>query len=158
MLGAQHSGINRKSRTIVAQNNQPFTLWFNTLDRISFHACMHGGTRAKHTRLLATAGVYNSLQVECDQSHSHQPWNIVRHGAGLKFDTATEAEYPTLLCKRMADPLCSHLNLPLQTRPPSQHAEVSLSLGNRVTKAKPLIPEFFDIQLMTTDLPPNARG
>lgn len=73
----------------------------------------------------------------------------------LKFDTATEAEYPTLLCKRMADLLCSHLNLPLQTRPLSQHAEVSRSLGNHVTK--PLIPEFFDIQLMTTDLPPNAK-
>lgn len=34
------------TKLVLEQNNQPFTLWFNTLDRISFHACMHGGARA----------------------------------------------------------------------------------------------------------------
>ena len=82
--------------------------------------------------------------MECDNSHEHAAWSIHREGEGLRFDTALEAEYPSLLAKRMADLLADHINLPMsQQLNPNQAAR--RGMGNFVKKAPPLVPEFSQI-------------
>lgn len=71
-----------------------------------FHACMHGGARDKLTALLHTCPHLCRLEVRCDKQHQHQPWTISRTiQGGWQFDTSAEAEYPLLLCSRMASAL-----------------------------------------------------
>ena len=41
--------------------DKEFKAWFDALERVSFHKCMHGGTRAKRSRLFATRGLNCSL-------------------------------------------------------------------------------------------------
>lgn len=112
--------------------------------RVDFHACMHGSKRAKKTRLLAQAGLFDSLACECDGAHEHLPWTIEPQGRGLRFATADEAQYPTLLCTRMAQRLVqSATEQGLQLVPqPTTAQQTRHSLGNLTIKSKPLIPEF----------------
>ena len=43
---------------LVAEFDDPaFTIWFSALVPTDFHVCMHGGTRNKRTRLLASPGL-----------------------------------------------------------------------------------------------------
>ena len=65
-----------------------FVEWFRNLEKVSFHSCMHGGTRAKHTRLLASAGLYSQLAMSCDNSHP------MRHGTLPKRQTASALTQP----------------------------------------------------------------
>ena len=119
-----------------------FLRWFEGLDRVTFHMCMHGGSRAKNTRLLATKGLYTQLAAPCDGQHQHAPWGITKIGNSLHYDTAAEAEYPHLLCQRMADLLAEAVELP---RPPCTSTTSSTSrriLGQHVKQAPPLVPEF----------------
>ena len=83
-------------------NDAAFTQWFAALVATDFHACMHGGERNKRTRLLASAGLYDELAADCDNSHPHKPWFVVQRGSGLEFATAQEAECPKVLANRMA--------------------------------------------------------
>ena len=67
---------------------------------IRFHHCMHGGRRDKLTRLRSSpSAAFSVLAVECDKSHEHLPWGISSFG---KLFTADEAEFPDLLCSRLA--------------------------------------------------------
>ena len=76
--------------------------WFAALSRVDFRACMHGSESNKATRLLASPGLYDELAIECSNDHSHKPWFVVSAGSKLEFAIALEAEYPRLLCTRMA--------------------------------------------------------
>ena len=68
-----------------------------------FHACMHGGDRDKLTALLHNVPELERLGIRCDKSHPHRAWSVSRAvGGGWKFDTSAEAEYPMILCSRMA--------------------------------------------------------
>ena len=129
------------TKLVLETKNQPFIQWFGDLEKCSFHSCMHGGSRNKHTRILSSPNIFTRLIMECDGGHAHAPWNIQREGAGLKFDTAEEAEYPTTLCSRMADLLAEYIDLPNHHRMnPNQDAR--RGLGIFVKKAPPLVPEF----------------
>ena len=65
-----------------------------------FQHCMHGGHRDKHTRLRCwPTGAFTTLYSMCDGQHEHKPWGA--YGPG-KFATADEAEFPDLLCQRIA--------------------------------------------------------
>ena len=138
--------------------DKAFMEWFENLDRVTFHMCMHGGRRAKNTRLLATPNLYSQLAVACDAKHDHAPWNITKMGNSLQYDTAAEAEYPPLLCQRMADLLAEAVQLPL---PPAKATTSSTSrrvLGNHVKQAPPLVPEFAAIVEMPHEpKQPNHR-
>ena len=75
-----------------------------------FDACMHGSSRNKSTSILGTAGVFDALAVRCDGSHTHQPWSASKSAtSGWVFDTAGEAEYPSLLSKRLAACIMKHV-------------------------------------------------
>ena len=74
-----------------------------------FHACMHGGSRDKLTGLLHNCPQLLSMEMRCDGQHSHQAWSVSRSlGGGWKFDTSAEAEYPLLMCKRLAHAFAEH--------------------------------------------------
>ena len=139
-------------------NDAQFLQWFESLDRVTFHMCMHGGSRAKNTRLLATPGLYTQLAAECDKQHPHEPWGITKVGNSLQYDTALEAEYPNLLCQRMADLLAQAVDLP---RPPIQAKPSSTSrriLAHHVKQAPPLVPEFSSfLEMMQPPTQPNHK-
>ena len=48
---------------------------------------------------VAPAASFASLGIACDGNHDHLPWGASRRG---RFHTADEAEFPDLLCPRMA--------------------------------------------------------
>ena len=129
---------------LVAEMNEvSFTLWFAALVATDFHSCMHGGERNKRTRLLASAGLYDELAADCDNSHPHKLWFVVRRGSGLEFATAFEAEYPRVLATRVAAYLRRQAEAEhLQLGPNLSPAKSSTCLGSADGKAKPLIPEF----------------
>ena len=75
-----------------------FIRWYFSLVSTMFDACMHGSTRDKSTTILGSPGVFESLGIRCDKSHSHQAWSATKTiHQGWVFDTAAEAEYPALL-------------------------------------------------------------
>ena len=137
---------------LVKQYEDPaFLEWYEQLDRVTFHMCMHGGKRAKNTRLLASQGLYTALAGPCDGQHEHEPWRITKVGTSLQYDTATEAEYPVLFCKRMADLLAESVQLP---QPPYSSTNTRTSrriLGHHTKQAPPLVPEFSEIVEMNAE-------
>ena len=69
----------------------------------TFHVCMHGGDRDKRTSLLHNCPWLKQLELRCDRSHNHKKWSVSRTLDGRwQYDTASEAEYPLLLCQRIA--------------------------------------------------------
>lgn len=46
--------------------------------------CMMGGTRPKWTRLVANFSAIEELNIECDNSHQHQPWGKTTDAHGLQ--------------------------------------------------------------------------
>ena len=71
-----------------------FADWCFALRNVQFHSCVHGGERAKDTRLRCTPAVFQELQASCDNSHKRAPWGIHRAMHGWSFDTSLEAQYP----------------------------------------------------------------
>ena len=71
-----------------------------TAGDILFQHCMHGGHRDKWTRLRSSPmPAFAPLSRTCDNSHPHKPWGSSAPG---KFATAEEAEFPDVLCDRIA--------------------------------------------------------
>lgn len=69
---------------------------------VTFQQCMHGGKRDKWSTFYTNAEWLLPLAKECDGSHVHAPWGITKDGIKYKFNTAEEAEYPPVLCQRIA--------------------------------------------------------
>ena len=64
---------------------------------------MRGGDRNKQTSLLHNCSELRQLELRCDGSHSHKSWSVSKSLDGRwKYDTASEAEYPPVLCQRIA--------------------------------------------------------
>ena len=80
-----------------------FSEWYFGFHPVEFDFCMHGGSRAKSTKLLVSSTKFAALGVMCDQSHKHEPWTIVSGFDKWIFSTAAEAQYPTLFCDRYAE-------------------------------------------------------
>ena len=72
------------------------------VEKVTFHACMFGSRRNKLTSLVATKGVFTSMNVCCDNSHDHLPWGVNRHVGQWKFATKDECEYPSQMCQAIA--------------------------------------------------------
>ena len=124
--------------------NKEFIQWFAALKKVDFHACMHGSERDKKTRLLASLGLYDSLGIQCDHTHAHKPRHITSRGQHLEFATALEAEYPRLLCQRMAQCLvhaAEDAQVKLEAQITSaQHARHAW--GTQTSRSKPLFCQF----------------
>ena len=125
-----------------------------------FHACMHGGCRDKQTALLHNVPEMCSMQAKCDNKHSHRPWSVRKVLGAWKFDTSSEAEYPLLLCQRLARifaQVCHRKGWPVSPEPRAVPATKYIAAkwkvaGGRQPRGrgvKPLIPEDFQIVDLT---------
>ena len=70
-----------------------------------FHACMHGGLRDKQVSFLSNCNL-SELCLSCDGHHTHAPWSS-EADEPLSIITS-EAEYPLLLCQRLANIVLQH--------------------------------------------------
>ena len=98
------SAENPKSAYLWEIEPWPSLLSDRRLEANDHQVCMLGGTRDKWSRWLATRGLFTSLQMVCDKSHIHKPWGFTAPSltSGWNFATAEEAEYPAILCQRVA--------------------------------------------------------
>ena len=72
------------------------------LRAVTFQQCMHGGKLDKWSTFYTNAPWLTFLAMECDGQHSHLPWGVTKDGKKYVFNTAEEAEYPPVLCERIA--------------------------------------------------------
>lgn len=91
------------AKYIKETNNIQLIQWYSELECVTFDACAHGSNRDKRTKLLATHGVFSDLEQDCPSNHQHASWTPFQMNKQTFFPTATKAEYPALLCSRMAD-------------------------------------------------------
>ena len=137
--------------------NEGFITWHFSLEATMFDACMHGSSRNKSTTILGSPGVFNSLAVRCDNSHSHEPWSAKKSdGRGWVFDTAAEAECPAVLARHLA--ACILQSIPSgpflnfkQLRLDSLQAQ-----GRQHRALKQLSPDFVTFHWLTHDAKPAA--
>ena len=126
--------------------NQALVEWYAGLECVMFDACAHGSDRDKRTKLLATPTVFSDLEQYCSGDHQHASWTPYQHNGRLCFPTASEAEYPTILCDRMAAcvlKFASSRNIVVSQTPKLKDL-MKLQLGQQSIKHPPLIPEFKD--------------
>ena len=132
----------------------------NKMHTVIWDNCMHGGSRAKRTRLDATTQAYENIRADCDGKHNHEPYKIYLDGV-WKFDTSIEGAYPDLLCKRLSEQLAQTWPSPIQPRDSWSLRMQTTSYTSKQHKRFPqLIPEFlkvFDMDLTQQPLPPLCK-
>ncbi|CAE7340979.1 unnamed protein product [Symbiodinium sp. CCMP2456] len=120
-----------------------FVEWFFDLQNVHFSMCMHGGQHKKDTRLRATPGVFDVLKADCDGAHEHLPYGYRWTAGAWTFDTASEAQYPRLLCQRMVRAASEAVSPALLRDATARFRLDSLAaVGSQTMKHPPLIPEF----------------
>ena len=67
-----------------------------------FHNCMMGGERQKQTTWWCNDQFFSSFNLPCSGDHPHKPWTPTLTADGVHYPTKDEAEYPKLLCQRVA--------------------------------------------------------
>lgn len=150
----------RLNITVSIENPQNSLFWLTDpmsklfSEHLGFHnvfqACMMGGDRDKRTLWWCSDQTFDSFNILCDGMHSHKAWKPVATTTGLRFPTAQEAEYPTLLCDRVAfiaKEKANNLGF-VQTTSLIQQAKQHVNMGflARGNKLKPLVSEFADYQ------------
>ena len=132
--------------------NQSFIQWYSELESVYFDACAHGSARDKRTKLLASAGLFNALAQDCPGDHTHLSWQPYKSDGVVVFPTAQEAEYPTLLCNRMADCILQKAQTQNVVPVLSQRLKdlLKLGLGQQTVRHPPLVPEFVDYKYLDT--------
>ena len=133
--------------------DQPFIQWFSKLEAVYFDACAHGSSRDKRTKLLATSDLFSTLAIDCPGDHKHASWQPFRGEHGVVFPTAMEAEYPPLLCNRMAECVrqsAAHMGV-IPSLQPRLKELLNLNLGHQTLRHEPLIPEYATV--FQTDAP-----
>lgn len=120
-----------------------------------FHNCMMGGKRDKQTTWWCNDRFFGSFNLPCSGDHQHSPWRPSLTTSGVNFPTSEEAEYPQLLCQRIASLVVEELrslgsvdlsDLPQQVRHRRTTAVNSLVMGflPRGQKLRPLVSDFGD--------------
>ena len=128
-------------------SNKAFIDWYFQMHNVDFAACMHGGERPKATRLRTSCRQLLQLSKECDNRHAHKQWTITLGANSWNFATASEAEYPALLSKRIATILASLAPANSLTYTEKFFRLNSLFLvGKQTTAHQQMIPEFKTIQ------------
>ena len=120
-----------------------------------FHNCMMGGERQKQTTWWCNDDFFSSFNLSCSQDHAHKPWTPTLDDGGVHYPTKDEAEYPKLLCQRVAALLLadlqtlgieapSTLEQQITSRRTTAINSVAMGLLPRGQKLKPLVSEFGD--------------
>ncbi|CAE7532349.1 unnamed protein product [Symbiodinium natans] len=135
-----------------------------------FDHCCYGGSRPKHTLWVHNVPAFDQLSLTCpgeSASHKHLPWGRV---SKFRYATSEETAYPLGLCKAVAalllEELCQRgFQLParsLSDEVRQQHRAAQVSLGSqpRGKKVAPMVAEFRDVVVVTSDhdfLPASAK-
>ena len=132
---------------VKSQGSKAFSDWFFSLQDYDFDACMFGSRRAKATRIKGSPGVFDGLQISCDNSHPHLSWKPVRVSGRWVYPTKEEAEYTPELCHFLCVQASAAVSSPLASRPSSSRAKmlraaVRASAGHQTRSVPPLIQEF----------------
>lgn len=145
-----------------------------------FHNCMMGGKRDKATTWWCNDDFFSSFNILCTRDHKHAKWQpTIQRGSKLHFPTSEEAEYPPLLCERVAmlikQSLAARTIHPVETmeqqlasRRTTAINPVAMGILPRGQKLKPLVSEFgsytkvgvplpFDSEIALTRFPKGAR-
>ena len=118
-----------------------------------FHVCMHGGRRDKSAKLLHNVPLFSQLEVVCDRSHTHAPWETTKVRGRTVFHTAAEVQCLLLLRRRMAALVGQQLDLKLAPQKPLAPQQSGL-LSERKTatgrqprggKSVRLVPEYQEV-------------
>ena len=133
----------------------------NKLERASFHACCLGSTRRKNTAWVSTGGIYGALNAVCDYSHPHGEWSVRWTSEGWRFDTSSEAAYPTVLAQRATACLVEAARargIQLESQI-WLHDKSTAVPGKQSKRHQPLIPEFHHFGKLPpgSPCPPNAK-
>lgn len=145
-----------------------------------FHNCMMGGKRDKSTTWWCDDEFFDSFNVLCSKDHAHAKWTpTIQRGSRLHFPTSEEAEYPELLCERVA--MLIKLSLTSRDVLPTETLEqqiskqrttavntVAMGILPRGQKLRPLVSEYqqyikvcipvpFDTQRVLSQHPKGAR-
>ena len=118
-----------------------------------FHNCMMGGERQKQTTWWCNDEFFSSFNLLCSGDHPHKPWTPTLTGDGVHYPTKDEAEYPKLLCQRVAALLVADLqkrgieqpqaiSQQIDQRRTTAINSVAMGLLPRGQKLKPLVSEF----------------
>ena len=135
-------------------SRQAMTL-YNKLEMVRFHSCCHGSKRRKDTGWLSTPGVFKPLYAVCANDHAHEPWGISWSMGMWKFDTSSEASYPSLLAQRATACLvktATTRGFALNPKP-RLHDLATASLGKQSKKHKPIVPEYHRVSFQSKDSP-----
>lgn len=124
--------------------NSDLISWFGQLESVYFDGCAHGSSRDKRTKLLATPSLFASLALDCPKNHTHASWQPYKYELGVHFPTAAEAEYPKLLCDRMAQCVLTAATTMdvVPTISPRLKDLLKKGMGQQTIKHSPLIPEY----------------
>ena len=109
------------------------------------------GTNAPNC--LPRATFFSTLAIDCPGDHKHASWQPFRGEHGVVFPTAMEAEYPPLLCNRMAECVrqsAAHMGV-IPSLQPCLKELLNLNLGHQTLRHEPLIPEYATV--FQTDAP-----
>ena len=132
-----------------------FSNWYHGLVNVNFDACMHGHTRAKATRLRASAGLFEHLAVRCNGGHRHSSWDVRKVNGSWAFPSAGEAEYSPTLAKRIVGAVAAKVpKEKLQNTAKALRLNTLQAAGKQSKRHLPLIPEFRTTMLGTR--PPAA--
>ena len=114
------------------------------LEMVRFHSCCHGSRRRKDTGWLSTPDVFKPLYAVCANDHTHEPWGVSWSMGMWKFDTSSEASYPSLLAQRAAACLVKFATSKgfVLSLKPRLHDLSTASLGKQTKKHKSLVPEY----------------
>lgn len=144
-----------------------------------FHNCMMGGDRQKQTTWWCSDDFFNSFNLPCSLDHDHKPWTPTITADGVHYPTKDEAEYPKLLCARVAALLVADLKSKGIEQPDTFQQQigerrntavnsVAMGLLPRGQKLRPLVSEFghyvqfaikpdMDAKIILQDLVKGAR-
>ena len=132
---------------------------YNKLEMVRFHSCCHGSRRRKDTGWLSTPDVFKPLYAVCANDHPHEPWGVSWSMGMWKFDTSSEASYPSLLAQRAAACLVKFATSKgfILSPKPRLHDLSTASLGKQTKKRKSLVPEYHRVSFQP-QASPIAEG
>ena len=126
--------------------------------RVTLHACAHGGSRDKLTSIWQSKRYFDTLELRCDKQRSdkqrsHSSWRPVIPNGHMTYPTAEEAAYPYLLCERIIACVMTQVvkmgavhidNFQQQNELQQSTQQLRIAMGAlpRGSKFKPLVAEF----------------
>jgi len=138
-----------------------------TVYTVDFQACCWGSSRPKWTRFLTNMPELLGLAKLCpgeSSNHVHKPWGVERTGRkSWKFATASEAEYPLILCNEIAKMVlaaahrCGHPGFDhLQQKsisegPANKVQRIGAAVQPRGSSVPQLIPEYHWVEEKLVD-------